>query len=330
MKRMLLTAAFALLFTGCFANKHLDRSLTFKGTEVTDLGPEEVPVCGYFMRLRVKDLEADAAGPQQDQQDQNADTGETIEDEGTSSIPPDQEASPDQPPSEQVPDSTQGGDSVQEPGSVEDAESASSPKIREPLVVDLKVPPPGVDMSQETWDAMDEGVRRWFWAEAVSGYLGTAQVVEGSRGRANAPSSEKISTTRRVGELLGVDDEAVWLATDTGIQTVPLSDIVTFQIHLRQPKGDDAVSLIWGTLGMLTTPSHGYFFVYTAPLWALATGGAVAARVKTEVIRLDATPENLGELYQFARFPQGIPPVLRLPGASVEPCTGPQGWSREH
>jgi hypothetical protein len=67
----------------------------------------------------------------------------------------------------------------------------------------------------------------------------------------------------------------------------------------------------WGVGGTLSTISHGYYLVFTAPMWML-TGGISHANTASEAkIEFAAGDRRHRELAAWARFPQGLPPELR-------------------
>jgi hypothetical protein len=61
---------------------------------------------------------------------------------------------------------------------------------------------------------------------------------------------------------------------------------------------------IWTFLGTLSTASHGFFLILSAPVWII--GGSVATASQSR--RPIYTNPPLDVLQQFARFPQGMPP----------------------
>jgi hypothetical protein len=72
---------------------------------------------------------------------------------------------------------------------------------------------------------------------------------------------------------------------------------------------------IWLGLGTLTTASHGLLATITAPAWA---AGGVPALIHAALTNdLKVKPAAYGYLYQYARFPGGIPPHWRVPARHV-------------
>jgi hypothetical protein len=123
------------------------------------------------------------------------------------------------------------------------------------------------------------------------------------------------------GELLAVDRANVYvLPKGHGYRpaiTVPVQLVEHVTVKLDDETTRTAGLGAWTFLGTLSTASHGYFLVFSAPAW-LITGistTAVSAKGTTNV------PANAGEipaLWQFARFPQGWPRGWPVPPSVVQ------------
>ena len=109
------------------------------------------------------------------------------------------------------------------------------------------------------------------------------------------------------GELIAVDARDVFVLEGTRLTIVPRSSVRVVAIELY-PSGSGGAAL-WTVGGTLSTVSHGFFLLLTAPIWiATGTGQAIsAARSNDRVMG----PGGLDRLRSFARFPQGIPPGFR-------------------
>jgi hypothetical protein len=107
------------------------------------------------------------------------------------------------------------------------------------------------------------------------------------------------------GELLGCDAQSVYLSLNLregpGVPYARVPMDGTSEIRIEQPSAAAAV-VVWGTLGLLSTISHGLFAVGSAPAWAVATSGAAAAAWNPGHNFADCDA-----LRPYARFPQGVP-----------------------
>lgn len=106
------------------------------------------------------------------------------------------------------------------------------------------------------------------------------------------------------GELIAVDDSSVYILNDILIERIDHNSILKSVIEL------DSKHYEYGThscMGTLSTISHGFFSIFTAPLWILF--GWTAAVGETYRDRFVGNPPD--KLYwstaqKFSRFPQGI------------------------
>jgi len=84
------------------------------------------------------------------------------------------------------------------------------------------------------------------------------------------------------------------------------ADVARAKVYTYESEGGLGVA---GFLGTLSTISHGFFLILTAPVWIITTAIAVAA--EKNHVELDYPEDNtLEELSQWARFPQGIPSTV--------------------
>jgi hypothetical protein len=109
------------------------------------------------------------------------------------------------------------------------------------------------------------------------------------------------------GELISVEPGVVRvraLSTHT-LSAVPIGRITKAQVYTYEANGYFGA---WGAVGALTTLSHGYFLVFTAPIWLIS--GGIATAVETHHVKLEWPGDSWREIAAWARFPQGMPPGL--------------------
>ncbi|GEM_PF-2642350 len=109
------------------------------------------------------------------------------------------------------------------------------------------------------------------------------------------------------GELISVTSEYVHILRvgQPGAALIYLrtTDLSRARVYMYESEG--GLGAI-GLLGTLSTISHGFVLLLTAPVWIIATAIAVAA--ETNHVELDYPEDNsLTEISHWARFPQGIP-----------------------
>lgn len=106
------------------------------------------------------------------------------------------------------------------------------------------------------------------------------------------------------GELIAVEPERLLLGSRGRLVPVAIDAIAEVTLSAYTA---DASGLVAGTgLGVLSTISHGWFLIFSAPLWALI-GGGLSRSVSGEGFPTADDPEEIADLRKWARFPQGLP-----------------------
>jgi hypothetical protein len=124
------------------------------------------------------------------------------------------------------------------------------------------------------------------------------------------------------GELIAVEPEAFILETNGHPVLVPPQCVE--KVHLAMFEANKGPVAAWGSLGALSTLSHGGFLVLTGPIWLISMGIATAAQSQAGTLQEQlskATPEAIERLRAWARFPQGLPSGY-LPSTVVGSRTG--------
>jgi len=109
------------------------------------------------------------------------------------------------------------------------------------------------------------------------------------------------------GELLAVEAQALVVASTPGFRRVPVTRIRSWTLSWYEAENGGVI--VYGLLGTLSTLSHGWFLVLTAPLlWMIPT--PIMARAQS---RQGHESGTLGDgrhlrLAAYARFPAGLPP----------------------
>lgn len=133
------------------------------------------------------------------------------------------------------------------------------------------------------------------------------------------------------GELIAISATEVWVLVGNAMLHEPLARVSELEIFpYKVPVSGVAA---WGVIGTLSTISHGFILILSAPTWIITAGivGARHSRAAYEVHDGDNWPA----LAKWARFPQGMPaglttaellhgrqaPVVPLPPAMTPPAT---------
>jgi len=105
------------------------------------------------------------------------------------------------------------------------------------------------------------------------------------------------------GELIAIDPGAVRVLGTTGLVSVARSDVASARLWAWDAEHGRVG--VWGGLGTLSTISHGFFLVISAPIWLVTT--AVTAAVATHAPIVSYPDDGWDKLAIWARFPQGMP-----------------------
>jgi hypothetical protein len=104
------------------------------------------------------------------------------------------------------------------------------------------------------------------------------------------------------GELIAIDQTAFHVLTTAGLRSVPRASARRFTVVGFGNEGGALTG--WSVAGGISTLSHGWFLVFTAPMWAVV--GVIATRSEKHA----GVWHDEAFARRFARFPQGLPPNL--------------------
>ena len=112
------------------------------------------------------------------------------------------------------------------------------------------------------------------------------------------------------GELIAVDGAGMKiLILGPYLQVIQLAQTQVASAELWAYETEQNSWLTWGLLGTATTVSHGYFLMFSAPLWLLTTSIVAATESRGSLTKYPEEAKWL-QLAIWARFPQGVPPGL--------------------
>jgi hypothetical protein len=125
------------------------------------------------------------------------------------------------------------------------------------------------------------------------------------------------------GELISATPEYVHILRigQSGAALVYLRtrQIANAKVYTYESEGGHGLS---GLLGVLSTATHGFVLILTAPIWILSA--SIAAAAESSHVLVEYPDEDIPTIAKWARFPQGIPPnvdeeALVLPPARRTP-----------
>jgi hypothetical protein len=148
--------------------------------------------------------------------------------------------------------------------------------------------------------------RRLSQEEAISSGKGAYALVRTHDGASQA------------GELIAASSDHMLLLTDLG-HLVEIDGTRVAKLTLGVHDNNEDAFVLWGVLGSLSTISHGFFLIYSFPIWLVSSIGATAQESHRGLFRCPADtpdpthtpmsmPACLWNASAYARFPQGLPP----------------------
>lgn len=108
------------------------------------------------------------------------------------------------------------------------------------------------------------------------------------------------------GELIAVSADRLYVLTGSGLKEVP--QVAVTEARLAAYRTGRTEIGAWFGLGSASTLSHGYFLVFTLPMWLIAGGVVLGGESRAGQLSYPNTP--LARFSLYARFPQGLPPDL--------------------
>jgi hypothetical protein len=106
------------------------------------------------------------------------------------------------------------------------------------------------------------------------------------------------------GELIAAASDSVYVLTSDSLVVVPNASVITGTLTAYDAQ--QGALKLWTVLGAVSTLSHGFALLFTAPVWGVV--GSVATASASKAPRVESTDPSL--LRMYARFPQGLPPGL--------------------
>jgi hypothetical protein len=109
------------------------------------------------------------------------------------------------------------------------------------------------------------------------------------------------------GELISVDASGLHILTgpqQSVLVFLPKTKIESAKLWAweTQPGG----LALWGLAGTVSTISHGFFLIFSAPIWIVTT--TITASVESRASQLEYPDDGWDKFSIWARFPQGMPP----------------------
>jgi hypothetical protein len=112
------------------------------------------------------------------------------------------------------------------------------------------------------------------------------------------------------GEFIGLSEENVYVEVQFGkkLYAVPRDEVKKARIVVFYPDGTGYLGL-WTLLGVLSTLSHGWGLILSAPIWLLFGIPSMIGRSYEPVFSY--SKKELDKMSIYARYPQGVPMEIR-------------------
>ena len=145
-----------------------------------------------------------------------------------------------------------------------------------------------------------------FQTSAPKGWLPTAEEAQRDAYGAWIKLEFSMGAERNTvhGELIAAASDSVHVLTSDSLVVVSSASVTGGTLTAYDSQ--HGALRLWTILGGVSTLTHGFVLVLTAPVWAIAGSAATASASKAP--RVESTDPSL--LRMYARFPQGLPREL--------------------
>lgn len=118
-------------------------------------------------------------------------------------------------------------------------------------------------------------------------------------------NKHKDGTTMNAGEFIAYHEEKLYVLTRGGPAVIPVADVITATVAVHSNQQDKV--FIWTIGGTLSTLSHGFYLIFSAPVWLLSGILAGVQESKGGMIIIEEKTFAWDTIKKYARFPQGLP-----------------------
>jgi hypothetical protein len=131
------------------------------------------------------------------------------------------------------------------------------------------------------------------------------------------------------GELLAAAEGAVHVLVDKRVERIPIGEIASMRLAVYETA--EGYFSLWGIGGTLSTLTHGFALIISAPIWIV--GSSITTAVESRRALVDYPGNPLPAFARFARYPQGMParPETKpeMPETAAPPLdASPPSWPR--
>jgi hypothetical protein len=111
------------------------------------------------------------------------------------------------------------------------------------------------------------------------------------------------------GELIAVGLDSVFvLAPDGEFHAIARADVTRARVAYYDSQYGQLAA--WTTIGSLSTGSHGFFLVFSLPVWTIGGWATTGAQSRAPLAYVRENERSWDDVAKYARFPQGLPTEL--------------------
>ena len=113
------------------------------------------------------------------------------------------------------------------------------------------------------------------------------------------------------GEFICYEEKKIYLLNENGLSKIEIKNIKEAVIDLYQRETNTLA--LWTVGGILSTASHGFFLIVSAPIWLVS--GIINSAIASHSGRFaQDDPDELWfeEMKKYSRFPEGLPKDVDL------------------
>jgi len=109
------------------------------------------------------------------------------------------------------------------------------------------------------------------------------------------------------GELIAVTPDSMFILNESGLSEISAAAVKKTKLEIFKER---KVVGLWAMLGTLSTLSHGFYLVLSAPIWVISGISGAVGESRSGIVEIEgSSPE---EFRKYARFPQGLPAGIDL------------------
>ena len=108
------------------------------------------------------------------------------------------------------------------------------------------------------------------------------------------------------GELIAATSDTLFILENERIQAFGVNEVS--KVHIQSYDANHTCLAVWTVLGSLSTLSHGFILILSAPVWIIT--GSIGTAAQSKAPHNHIIVGNWNDLQAYCRYPGGMPPSL--------------------